>query len=614
MLNNTNSNSSNSTRPFRVRRGKNAEYDYMVSSVAGYAKVAPIARRVKRGDAEAITRAAVLMREAVRAVLPRDKPSVLVPIPNRSGQAGYTLTLAREIGKSLDIPVIDALESDPHRPIFEIKKEGLPPESLNLNFRQKAVIPSHTVPILIDNVLDTGHTAMAAYRAVDRSDTLMAVLGDTHKFKHNKWTTDIYPLISDFMAKKKTNEAEEPKVAPKKAGKNADSKTMADVYMDLKEKHPDSVLLFRSGDKYKALNADAAKVGDVLGLPVEKLKRKEDGFQQVTFPHQALDTHLPKLVHAGMRVAIVDSQEQKKQVEQKAGKAETLAGAQKPEAKETKLEGKAEAKAQAQTEAQKTSDGQKSEVKQHEPRPPQMVTVNGEKVTHAHAFQSTQKPEDWYFTARLEGKQLRPMKMEAADVEAYRNKQSSIEGLMAKYYPTKVEKKVTPEEFKADTKLSDGRNVDRMFVYKEKDTAREDYGKYKIYAEVGDQKMSRVMSAADQNAFFDRVTTQAKLVEKNFGEKLHLASAYSQYKLPEGVPVNDIRVAKDRNDGKWKISAAVGENGRTEKKTLSYDDGYSLFQTKTATREQLAAKYLTPEINMLASMKQEQRVGQGMKV
>ena len=151
-----------------------------------------------------------------------------------------------------------------------------------------------------------------------------------------------------------------------------------------------------------------------------------------------------------------------------------------------------------------------------------------------------------------------------------------------------------------------------MFVYKESDAQRQDFGKYKLYAEVDGQKMSAVISPYDQSAYFDRVTTPAKLVESNFGEKLHLASAYQHYKMPEGIDVKDIRVAKDGQDGKWKISAAVGDNGRTEKKTLSYDDGFSLFQSKTATREQLSAKYLMPDIMRMASQKQE--VSQGMKV
>ncbi len=57
-----------------------------------------------------------------------------------------------------------------------------------------------------------------------------------------------------------------------------------------------------------------------------------------------------------------------------------------------------------------------------------------------------------------------------------------------------------------------------------------------------------------------------------------------------------MRVAKDRADGKWKVSTNLGEHGRTDKKEISFDDGYALFKTKTATREQIAAKYLNTEI------------------
>ena len=57
-----------------------------------------------------------------------------------------------------------------------------------------------------------------------------------------------------------------------------------------------------------------------------------------------------------------------------------------------------------------------------------------------------------------------------------------------------------------------------------------------------------------------------------------------------------VRVAKDRADNKWKVSVDMGDKGKTSKQEISFDDGYSLFKTKTATREQIAAKYLTTEI------------------
>ena len=553
----------------------------------------------------AIAKAAAMMTAAVRNVMPKDKQVVLVPIPNRTGRAGYTKTLAEKISEALHLPVIDALASNTHEPLYLVKKANGSIDEVPLYFYRIRRVPRDKIPILIDNVLDTGHTAMAAYEALGRQDTLMAVLGDTHKFTPNKWKPDIYPLIDNNMASKKKEEVqqqatpkEEPKAqtekkAAKKTAKLPKSKTLAELYENMKEKHPDAVLLFRTGDFYTALNTDASKVADTLGLKANKPAKAEDGSLQVTFPHHALDTNLPKLIRAGLRVAIVDSLEKKQSVEKSVSE-------------------KAETKAQEKKEEGKTVEKSASAKQEHQPREPQMVTVNGDKVSHAHAFQSKVNPADWFYVAQLNGKQLNPMKMDAADIAAYQKREAKVEDMMQKYYPTKLAPKVSAEEYKAANILSDGRVIDKMTVYKEKDEQRADYGKYKLYAQVGDQRMSVPMTKADQSAFFDRVTTPAALVEKNFGERLHLASAYAIYQLPANIKVEDIRVAKDNMDGKWKISAAVGENGRTDKKAISFDDGFSLFQAKTVTREQLAAKYLSDDIKVLSG--QKQAINNGLKM
>lgn len=66
---------------------------------------------------------------------------------------------------------------------------------------------------------------------------------------------------------------------------------------------------------------------------------------------------------------------------------------------------------------------QQAEAKQErKPREPQMITANGEKVSHGHAFQSTTNPADWYFTAKMDGVQLKPQKMDAADLAAYQKR------------------------------------------------------------------------------------------------------------------------------------------------------------------------------------------------
>lgn len=165
--------------------------------------------------------------------------------------------------------------------------------------------------------------------------------------------------------------------------------------------------------------------------------------------------------------------------------------------------------------------------------------------------------------------------------------------------------KVSEEAFRMPMEIAgpDGSiTVNKFNVYKEKDERRPDFGKYKFYVQVGDTNMSAVASRQDLNAYFDRVATPNQLIEKNFGERLHLKSAYEKYQLPEGVDPKGVRVAKDRNDNKWKVSVDLGEKGQTSRHEISFDDGYSLFKTKTATREQIAAKYLNTEITgMLAA-------------
>lgn len=256
----------------------------------------------------------------------------------------------------------------------------------------------------------------------------------------------------------------------------------------------------------------------------------------------------------------------------------------------------------AQTKTVANGDDKQIEKEVKQPRPPQMVTVNGEKVSHAHAYQSNKNPNEWWFTAKINGNDLRPQLMKPEDAAAYQKREVTPQQLMETYYPTKLQKKVTPEEYKADNKLSDGRVIDKMVVYKEHDDQRPDYGKYRIYTQVGEQKMSRTMSQQDLNAYFDRVTTPGKLVEKNFGEQLHLASFYNQFKFPEGANVEAVRIAKSKK-GDWTVQADLGDKGVTSKHVLSWNDKQSLFSYKTATKEQLAARYLNKEIKSLLSEK-----------
>ena len=197
-----------------------------------------------------------------------------------------------------------------------------------------------------------------------------------------------------------------------------------------------------------------------------------------------VDKHLPKLIRSGQRVAIceaIDQPKLMKKPKEKVGEElksqdktkkennlnqETMAkkkkeqavqeeptktvktAAEEKPAKEKKTEAKAEVKSEQQAE-------QKAEAKQErKPREPQMITANGEKVSHGHAFQSTTNPADWYFTAKIDGVQLKPQKMDAADLAAYQKKDMTVPQLMEKYYPTKLMPKVSEEAYLMSKQLS----------------------------------------------------------------------------------------------------------------------------------------------------------------
>lgn len=95
--------------------------------------------------------------------------------------------------------------------------------------------------------------------------------------------------------------------------KKAVETPMMKQFYEIKEKHPDAILLFRVGDFYETFCEDAIVASEILGIT---LTRRANGAAQYIelagFPHHALDSYLPKLVRAGKRVAICDQLEDPK--------------------------------------------------------------------------------------------------------------------------------------------------------------------------------------------------------------------------------------------------------------------------------------------------------------
>jgi DNA mismatch repair protein MutS len=84
-------------------------------------------------------------------------------------------------------------------------------------------------------------------------------------------------------------------------------------YNEIKNKYPDACLLFRVGDFYETFGEDAVRASGILGITLTKRGAgSETETALAGFPHHSINTYLPKLVKAGLRVAICDQLEDPK--------------------------------------------------------------------------------------------------------------------------------------------------------------------------------------------------------------------------------------------------------------------------------------------------------------
>ena len=96
--------------------------------------------------------------------------------------------------------------------------------------------------------------------------------------------------------------------------KSAKETPLMAQYNSIKAKYPDAILLFRVGDFYETFGQDAIKASKILGIVLTSRANGSNNTELAGFPHHSLDSYLPKLVRAGMRVAICDQLEDPKMV------------------------------------------------------------------------------------------------------------------------------------------------------------------------------------------------------------------------------------------------------------------------------------------------------------
>ena len=85
-------------------------------------------------------------------------------------------------------------------------------------------------------------------------------------------------------------------------------------YLDIKQRYPDHLLMFRMGDFYEMFLEDAQKAAKILNIALTSRAHGGDAerIPLCGVPHHALNVYLSKLIRAGKRVAICDQLEDPK--------------------------------------------------------------------------------------------------------------------------------------------------------------------------------------------------------------------------------------------------------------------------------------------------------------
>ena len=228
--------------------------------------------------------------------------------------------------------------------------------------------------------------------------------------------------VKDVKEAKTVNDGKESKAEKPqtKAEEKAEiAKEAAHVWHDMKEKHPDAVLLMRKGDFYEAFGEDAKKVSKSTGLKEQHVvkegfetKEGERGVSYVNFKNTSLDKYLPKLVRDGHRVAIVDNLEDMAR--------DRIANRKEQSAKtsEQKIENKQQTAAVAKTIPLDQFN--------------KLETDDGKKIDHFAVFRM--KSGNYGVRAMVDGQQLGVKPLQKEDRNAFFDHTTTKAALVQKYY------------------------------------------------------------------------------------------------------------------------------------------------------------------------------------
>lgn len=125
-----------------------------------------LAKAVKQGDGEAMHKAAQMMAPMVK---PDD---ILVPIPGHTGKAVQMLSLSKELALLTGAKIADVIEGHKRESSYNLKLKGVVQRASEMGFRLTQPIPQGRRVWLVDNVVASGNTALAALTLIPQAQVL----------------------------------------------------------------------------------------------------------------------------------------------------------------------------------------------------------------------------------------------------------------------------------------------------------------------------------------------------------------------------------------------------------------------------------------------------------
>ena len=160
-------------------------------SVGNYQQLKRLAKGVKTRDPKIIQEAA----ELIRPLIPEN--AVLIPAPSHTGRATDMLDLANALAAITPAEVADILQSAPRTSQYQQKKEtGVPMSSKNLGITLNGVVPEGKVPVVIDNVVDSGNTAEACVQALGKG-VVVSLANSAPAYGHAATLKSASPVLRD---------------------------------------------------------------------------------------------------------------------------------------------------------------------------------------------------------------------------------------------------------------------------------------------------------------------------------------------------------------------------------------------------------------------------------